>query len=473
MTMRTKRRVVTAKTERTLANINVVGVLAVGALSALGLSGSSELDPAIKNFSILAVLLGMGLLAVLILRRRPQRLVPRIRKRGMGRAERRFARRLRRRWISACRDSGLSREDKDPELLTIHVPRVVTMEAVPLGMKLVVQTIPGQPADVISTHIDRLASALGCWFRAEVVGPSTCQITAELHDPLHGIRDAGNSTSTDVVVGRCDDGRDAVIDLADAAHIAIQGMTRSGKSALCYTIFGQLVASEAIHVTGIDPNRVLLEPLSQATDPADFVLGADPVAALELLDRTCTLLDERLALLPAWGIAAIEVFSSSLPVHIVMLEEYAGLLRSAAAHDEGVKGPEKVGPKIKSRVGRLVSEGAKAGIRVILITQRMDASIVDGDSRGQFGVRITMAVDNGDAVRMLHPQATPETVQRVVAFPPGRCLFWQHRRESFMQADFTDYSSYRSRLGLPPAIEPDHISAAVDSHYDPAVEQIA
>lgn len=91
-------------------------------------------------------------------------------------------------------------------------------------------------------------------------------------------------------------------------------------------------------------------------------------------------MDERTRRLADLGIAAYEEFSSDLPLRVFVLEEYAGLLRQATAHDEGLKPAERTAGKIKQRVGRLVSEGAKAGIRIILITQRMDATIVDGDS---------------------------------------------------------------------------------------------
>lgn len=414
-----------------------------------------HLDPTVF-YSVLA---GIAVIALVLLAwlqyRKPQRLVCKVSTRHMGKPERKFVRRVQQKWVTACRDSGITREEREPETLTVHVPRVISIEAVPLGIKMTLQTVPGQPAEDIVKHSDHLASALGAWFRAEITGPATCQITAELHDPLDGIREAGTSTSTEIVIGRCDDGSDAIVDVAEASHIALQGMTRSGKSALCYTIFGQLIASDAVRVTGIDPNRVLLEPLAQtaSTYAEDFVLGADPTAALALLNETCRVMDERARLLTEWGIPQHEEFSANFRVRVVLLEEYAGLLRQAAAHDEGLKTADKVAPKIKQRVGRLVSEGAKAGIRVILITQRMDASIVDGDSRGQFGTRITMAVDNADAVRMLHPQATPEQVEKVTQFPVGRCLFWRHRKESFMQADFTPYEEYRARLGLQPAPE--------------------
>lgn len=461
--MKTKRRVITADSKRRNHSFIAI-VIAASSIGFVYLFLSYpifEFEASTKLSVITAVIVITVLMLVVLIYRRPHRLVCRVQIRTMDKQQRRFIRRVKRRWISACRDSGISREERDPEYLTVHVPRIIDIQAVPLGIELSVQSLPGQPAEDIAKHAEHLASALGSWFRAEVIGPTKCRITAELNDPLKGIRKAGSSTSTNIVIGRCDDGTDALIDVIEASHIALQGMTRSGKSALCYTIFGQLIASDAVRVTGIDPNRVLLEPLAQtaSTNTNDFVLGVDPVSALGLLDETCRVMDERAQLLTEWGIPQHENFSSEFRVRVVLLEEYAGLIRQAIAHDEGVKAADKVAPKIKQRVGRLVSEGAKAGIRVLLITQRMDASIVDGDSRGQFGTRITMAVDNGDAVRMLHPQVTPEIVQKVVEFPVGRCLFWRHRKESFMQADFTPYDEYRSRLGLDPVPE---VSLSVD-----------
>lgn len=453
----TNRRTVTVKSERRRLLTMAACAVVIGVLLVLVVVQWvwPSVDTAMDALSAGVVAVVTGAVAGVCLVRRPAPLVPAVPMRAWGKDERKFVRRLRRRWLAATRDAGLTREDRAVDEVRVHAPRVLGVRVVPLGVELEVQAISGQAADEIAARSPQLASALGKWCRAEAVGPSRCRVTVELHDPLTGVREAGTATGTAIVIGRCDDGTNAILDVADAAHTAIQGMTRSGKSALCYTIFGQLVGCPEVRVTGIDPNRVLLEPLAQAQE--NFVLGADPAGALNLLDCTCAAMDERLRLLSERGIAALEAkhFCADLPIMVLMLEEYAGLLALAAAHDEGVSGKaEKVLPKIKQRVARLVSEGAKAGIRVILITQRMDAGIVDGAVRAQFGTRITMGVDNGDAVRMLHPEVTPEVVEKVVHFPVGRALYWRHRRQAYMQADFTDYRVYRERLGLPPAPEP-------------------
>lgn len=291
--------------------------------------------------------------------------------------------------------------------------------------------------------------------------PARCEIVAYDRDPLAGVResvDPRSATLCPVVVGRCQDGSDATVDLRDASHVAIQGMTRSGKSALCYTLLSPLVeAVRAGHVrlAGLDPNRVLLGPWQHVTGSTDdLALGSDPEQAADLLDSLVADLDERLNLLDVLGLEALTDFTDECPLSVVVLEEYPATLAAAEAHDSGVKPAERTGPRIKRAVARLVSEGAKAGVRIILIAQRMDASVVGGRERSQFGTRVTLAVDNRDAVAMLHPEVEPETVEEVRQFPPGRCLWWQHRTETRVQADFTTYATYRQRLGAPAATEP-------------------
>ena len=84
---------------------------------------------------------------------------------------------------------------------------------------------------------------------------------------------------------------------------------------------------------------------------------------------------------------------------------------------------------------RLVSEGPKVSVRVLLVVQRADASIVGGYARGQFGMRLTFAVDNAEAVAMLHPATPRDKAGEVMGFPPGRALTWHNRREQVGQFD--------------------------------------
>lgn len=266
-------------------------------------------------------------------------------------------------------------------------------------------------------------------------------------DPLEGVRHADLAqVSLSAKAGRLMDGTDAYVDLRDASHVAIQGMTRSGKSALCYTLLGQWaqVPRDQLELVMVDPNRVLGAPLQGR---ARTLLGTDAQEVLDLITDLVAEMDRRLRQLVDLGIEAFtnEHFDSGqASVLAVVLEEWPALRQAIADGDKPKKPAERLWPRIEIGVGRLLREGAKVGFRLVLIAQRMDTNIIDGSLRGQFGTRITMAVDNSEAVRMLHPMTPPETVAQVIEFPPGRCLWWQHRKEQVMQADLTEYQSYRA-----------------------------
>ncbi len=85
------------------------------------------------------------------------------------------------------------------------------------------------------------------------------------------------------------------------------------------------------------------------------------------------------------------------PVLLVILEEYAVLLRVADVTEK------KLGQKVRALVARLLSEGRKAGLRVLIIVQRADAAVVDGLVRAHCAIWLSFPVDSGEAVRMLHP----------------------------------------------------------------------
>jgi hypothetical protein len=53
-------------------------------------------------------------------------------------------------------------------------------------------------------------------------------------------------------------------------------------------------------------------------------------------------------------------------------------------------------------------EGGKVNVRVIMLPQRAEAYDVGGGLlRGQFAYRLTLPVDNVDAVRLVHPSVSP------------------------------------------------------------------
>ncbi len=249
-----------------------------------------------------------------------------------------------------------------------------------------------------------------------------------------------------VVVGRTERGTDLVLDVRAAWHTAIQGMTRSGKSVLTYDILSGLSRNLAVRVVGIDPTGILLNPWrGHPGDDLRSLGTADMGAAAAVLQRIADDMDSRIAGMLGRFEDKIEEFTPDLPLLVVVLEEYPGTLSAAEGWDQstGAKPADRVAPQIQRNVRRLIQEGAKAGIRVILIAQRMDASIVGGAERSNLGTRITMRVDNADAVKMLHPNISPDVVSQVARFMPGVGIIERPGDEIMIfKADLMSYTRY-------------------------------
>lgn len=85
------------------------------------------------------------------------------------------------------------------------------------------------------------------------------------------------------------------------------------------------------------------------------------------------------------------------PMMFVVLEEWLALLGLAAAD-------KKLRDRLTLAVRRLAAEAGKVNMRLILLPQRADANEIGGGLlRGQFAYRLTLPVDNTDAIRLLHP----------------------------------------------------------------------
>jgi S-DNA-T family DNA segregation ATPase FtsK/SpoIIIE len=102
----------------------------------------------------------------------------------------------------------------------------------------------------------------------------------------------------------------------------------------------------------------------------------------------------------------------------VVLEEWLALLGLAG-------GDKKLRERLTVAVRRLAAEGGKVNLRVIMLPQRAEANELGGGLlRGQFAYRLTLPVDNVDAVRLLHPSAqTPEAEAHVRLGQTGVALY--------------------------------------------------
>lgn len=364
------------------------------------------------------------------------------------RAWRRWAKKS---WPRLAHECGLSVQRGSRDKATWVHPKLLDAITSDSTLTLRVRARTGQTVGDLAVAIPRIGTAArAVSWRSISRTPSTLDIVLQMQDPLAGTRFANPSANAPgtvaVTVGRVDDGSQLVVDLADAWHLAIQGMTRSGKSVLTYTLLGSLAHRPEALVCGLDPTGILLGPWRDAPGAELRHLGtADMATAGEVAARIVAEMDRRIAWLMRSGLDKVPDPTPDLPVLVVVLEEYPGLLAAAEADDaaQGRKPAERVAPRIKAGVRRLIQEGAKAGVRVVLLAQRMDASIVGGAERSNLGTRISLRVDNGDAVRMLHASAGPDLVDGLANAEPGKGLIETPGHSArWFKADLLTYEQY-------------------------------
>ncbi|MEU6699865.1 FtsK/SpoIIIE domain-containing protein [Pseudonocardia sp. NPDC046786] len=331
-------------------------------------------------------------------------------------------------WERACLGAGLIRRIETVSGPTLIPPRVTFVNLGPPD-RLTVRLEPGMVADDLRSLAPRLAPHLGAYgLRIEPRGRGEwCIVTLLYDDPLDGVLSLPEGPlSGPVLIGTDEQGQDVTADPADLGHIAVQGATGSGKSAFLYALLSQLTDREHVEITGVDPSGILLRPLAEprssehhsVSAPRPFhrsgpLLGlSDPEIIADYTHRLVEDMDQRVRRIPRDR----DSLPESEGLRFLVFEEYPGLLRYLDAADI------KIGKRVRAYVARLLAEGRKAGIRVILVAQRAEASVIGSTERGQCSTRVSFRVDNIDAVRLLHPDADPDTAAAHASAVPGVAL---------------------------------------------------
>lgn len=365
------------------------------------------------------------------------------------------------RWETACEAARVTVRVRS----LVHVPVLVRHRHSGGADALLVRMAPGQTVadwqaacpSLASTFTAHSVTAVGLdrpgWLRLDVLR----------RDPLGGESASTNPArvlSGPVVLARDEHGAPVGVDPDGTAHIALQGATRSGKSSVCYTLLGALAHRPDVVVCGIDPSGLLLGAFEGGRGSGHIATGTraeDLDHAADVLGDLVQLMDERVDSLRRSGADKLSTFSAGVPAVWVVLEEYPGLLSAARALDaeRGAKTGQRLATRLERAVGRLVKEGAKVGVCVLVIAQRTSADALDTDDRSNIAFRVTLRVDNGDAVRMLHDGITTTGVEAVRQFAPGVALLESPgcpvRRVRFHH---TDYATYRARVAAGVAAAP-------------------
>ncbi|WP_029211005.1 FtsK/SpoIIIE domain-containing protein [Arsenicicoccus bolidensis] len=282
-----------------------------------------------------------------------------------------------------------------------------------------------------------------------------------------------------VVLGVDEHGRPLTLNPYTTAHAGMQGATRSGKSSACYTLLAALAHRADVIVCGVDPSGLLLDPFTTdngGRGGAFIATGTsrdDITRAVTVLTDIVAMMDACIRDLRARGVDKLTTFTPTTPACWVVMEEYPGLLAAAKALDNeaGTKAGDRLAPRLAAALGRIVKEGAKVGIFVLVLAQRMSADALNTDDRMNLALRLTLRVDNGDAVAMLHDGITRDHVHAVRTFAPGVALVESPgtgvRR---VRLHYTDYATYRTRVAA--GITATAPAPAISSDGTPTVDLV-
>ncbi|MDQ4104277.1 MAG: FtsK/SpoIIIE domain-containing protein [Actinomycetota bacterium] len=306
-------------------------------------------------------------------------------------------------------------------------PRVHSVEPGP-PVTLLVRMLPGQVMDDFRAQAHRIAEGMGVpMIRIAHADHGWIKVVLLVRDPLTTPmplpeRSAGTSACVPVLLGANEYGQPVTIDFAQRVHLIVQGRTGSGKSRLSYALLQQLAAASDAIIAGSDPSSVLLRPFENTRHAPWQVLGADVAAHAELLDGLVDEMDTRLAAIP--DRADVLPLTAQHPMVFVVLEEWLALL--------GLTGSDKrLRDRLTVAVRRLAAEAGKVNMRLVMLPQRAEANELGGGLlRGQFAYRLTLPVDNVEAVRLLHPTVpAPLAEAHVTRGQPGVALYHKPGRD--------------------------------------------
>lgn len=346
-------------------------------------------------------------------------------------------------WRLACEGAGIGREVATVTGGTLTTPRIVDVTLGPPTV-LLVALLPGQVLADLLTAAPRLAPHLGAVsLRLSPAGLRHVRVQLLDRDPLAGPPPA-LPRSGPLLLARDEDAQDVTADPAELPHLVVQGQTGSGKSTWLYALLGQLAHRPDVLIAGVDPSGLLLRPFAGTRHAGWQVCGlADPARILAVLDALVAEMDRRIAEMPARADAVTT--SGTLPLLVVVLEEYPGLLRALDAVDKDA------GKRVRAAVARLLAESRKAGFRLVLVAQRAEASIIGGAERANAAGRLSFSVDNADSVRLLHPDAPPLLVAEHITAAPGVALLtWPGRPLRRVRGPWIGgYAAYVDRVSAP------------------------
>ena len=206
-----------------------------------------------------------------------------------------------------------------------------------------------------------------------------------------------------------------VFDLTQAPHLLVAGATQQGKSVGLNVIVSSLLYAKhpsELKFVFVDPKMVeftaykrllkhylaVLPTAGSEEEEAENAIIKKAKDAADVLNSLCVEMDERYALLALAGVNKLKDYNEKykdrrllptdghkyLPYIVVVIDEFADLTMSSGFGSEG----KALARGISTAIIRLAQKGRAAGIHLIIATQRPSVSVITGDIKTNFPMRI-------------------------------------------------------------------------------------
>lgn len=314
-----------------------------------------------------------------------------------------------------------------------QVPMLGYLAVVPDGYIISAIRCGGQTTADWAQRAESLAAALGVrrvTVSSDPIDPRIVHVQAATESPLdmttvRSVEMAEGDLAVDA--GLTESGDPLTLDVR-RGHMLLVGGTGAGKSTLAYRLAAAWAADPLVRVVAVDPSQLLGAPFAEAGSGS---CGEDgPQGYVDTLAGVVADMETRLqALRDARTDDYAELVDAEHPWLVVVVDEAPGLVTLLESDDRltSRKPAERLAPQAQAHIRRLLLEGRKAGIRVVISQQRadIDGGLLSGAARDQAATQAVVLRSQPEGVRMLLPgvaDSAPDYTTRLPAAPPGVCL---------------------------------------------------
>ncbi|MCW3040044.1 MAG: cell division FtsK/SpoIIIE [Solirubrobacterales bacterium] len=268
-------------------------------------------------------------------------------------------------------------------------PQLDAIEPHPLGLVLTVVLSHGQTVNDFAQAAARLATQLRA-IRVDVHGgpaPDEVQLVVVIRRPLLDpipLPPSRPYLGRGVVeLGIREDGQPWSLSFQSCSGVLVAGMPGAGKSGTLRALLAGLVGAPRTEVAGIDLKAgVELGPW----EPAMLTLATSLAEAVAVLEEGVDLLDRRFHLMRAAHVVDVTELHHSVehPMRVIVVDEAADLF----AAPPGDRAAKELTDRAVAAAVTIARKGRAGSVRIVLATQKPDATTIPTVLRDQLGPRI-------------------------------------------------------------------------------------